>query len=117
MKLLLGLAALTATAARTPVILVADVGVDDAAAFAPDGWVHLGDDVLNDCSSAKSCGARTVWLDAAAPSWQENAYSTMSAADREKRRRAAEAVDVATAVDRTIGGLAELPDAVDGALS
>ena len=35
----------------------------------PDGWVHLGDDVLNDCSAAKSCGARTVWLDAAAPSW------------------------------------------------
>ena len=83
----------------------------------PDGWVHLGDDVLNDCSAAKSCGARTVWLDAAAPSWQENAYSTMSAADREKRRLAAEAVDVAVAVDRTIGGLAELPDAVDGALS
>ena len=27
----------------------------------PDGWVHLGDDVLNDCSAAKSCGARTVW--------------------------------------------------------
>ena len=66
---------------------------------------------------AKSCGARTVWLDAAAPSWQENAYSTMSAADREKRRLAAEAVDVATAVDRTIGALAALPDAVDGALS
>jgi FMN phosphatase YigB (HAD superfamily) len=83
----------------------------------PDGWVHLGDDVLNDCSAAKTCGARTVWLDAAAPSWQENAYSTMSAADREKRRLAAEAVDVAVAVDRTIGGLAELPDAVDGALS
>ena len=83
----------------------------------PDGWVHLGDDVLNDCSAAKSCGARTVWLDAAAPSWAENAYSTMSAADREKRRLAAEAVDVAVAVDRTIGGLAELPDAVDGALS
>ena len=83
----------------------------------PDGWVHLGDDVLNDCSAAKTCGARTVWLDAAAPSWQENAYSTMSAADREKRRRAAEAVDVSVAVDRTIGGLAELPDAVDGALS
>ena len=41
----------------------------------------------------------------------------MSAADREKRRLAAEAVDVAVAVDRTIGGLAELPDAVDGALS
>ena len=37
--------------------------------------------------------------------------------DREKRRLAAEAVDVAVAVDRTIGGLAELPDAVDGALS
>lgn len=83
----------------------------------PDGWVHLGDDVLNDCSAAKTCGARTVWLDAAAPSWAENAYSTMSAADREKRRLAAEAVDVAVAVDRTIGGLAELPDAVDGALS
>jgi FMN phosphatase YigB (HAD superfamily) len=79
--------------------------------------VHLGDDVLNDCSAAKSCGARTVWLDAAAPSWAENAYSTMSAADREKRRLAAEAVDVAVAVDRTIRGLAELPDAVDGALS
>ena len=72
---------------------------------------------LNDCSAAKSCGARTVWLDAAAPSWQENAYSTMSAADREKRRLAAEAVDVAVAVDRTIGQLAALPDAVDGALS
>ena len=83
----------------------------------PDGWVHLGDDVLNDCSAAKSCGARTVWLDAAAPSWAENAYSTMSAADREKRRLAAEAVDVAVAVDRTIGALAALPDAVDGALS
>ena len=83
----------------------------------PDGWVHLGDDVLNDCSAAKSCGARTVWLDAAAPSWAENAYSTMSAADREKRRLAAEAVDVAVAVDRTIGGLAELPDAVDVAIS
>ena len=83
----------------------------------PDGWVHLGDDVLNDCSAAKSCGARTVWLDAAAPSWAENAYSTMSAADREKRRLAAEAVDVAVAVDRTIRGLAELPNAVDGALS
>ena len=41
----------------------------------------------------------------------------MSAADREKRRRAAEAVDVAVAVDRTIGELAALPDAVDGALS
>ena len=83
----------------------------------PDGWVHLGDDVLNDCSAAKTCGARTVWLDAAAPSWAENAYSTMSAADREKRRLAAEAVDVAVAVDRTIGELAALPDAVDGALS
>ena len=83
----------------------------------PDGWVHLGDDVLNDCNAAKACGARTVWLDAAAPSWAENAYSTMSAADREKRRLAAEAVDVATAVDRTIGALAALPDAVDGALS
>jgi len=89
----------------------------ERAACGPDGWVHLGDDVLNDCSAAKACGARTVWLDAAAPSWAENAYSTMSAADREKRRLAAEAVDVATAVDRTIGGLAELPDAVDGALS
>jgi HAD superfamily hydrolase (TIGR01509 family) len=83
----------------------------------PDGWVHLGDDVLNDCNAAKACGARTVWLDAAAPSWQENEYSTMSAADREKRRLAAEAVDVAVAVDRTIGALAALPDAVDGALS
>ena len=89
----------------------------ERAACGPDGWVHLGDDVLNDCSAAKSCGARTVWLDAAAPSWQENAYSTMSAADREKRRLAAEAVDVAVAVDRTIGGLAELPDAVDAAIS
>ena len=83
----------------------------------PDGWVHLGDDVLNDCSAAKACGARTVWLDAAAPSWAENAYSTMSAADREKRRLAAEAVDVSVAVDRTIGALVALPDAVDGALS
>ena len=36
---------------------------------------------------------------------------------REARRLAAEAVDVAAAVDRTIRGLAELPDAVDGALS
>ena len=33
MKLLLGLAALVATAERTPVVLVADVGVDDAAAL------------------------------------------------------------------------------------
>ena len=66
---------------------------------------------------AMTCGARTVWLDAAAPSWAENAYSTMSAADREKRRLAAEAGDVAVAGDRTIGELAALPDAVDGALS
>jgi putative hydrolase of the HAD superfamily len=83
----------------------------------PAGWVHLGDDVLNDCAAAKACGARAVWFDAAAPSWAENAYSTMSAADRDKRRRAAEAVDVATAVDCAIGSLAELPDAAGRALS
>ena len=35
----------------------------------------------------------------------------------EMRLLAAEAVDVAVAVDRTIGALAALPDAVDGALS
>ena len=80
-------------------------------------WVHAGDDLLNDCAAAKRCGAKTVWVDAAPPSYSENAYSTMTAADREKREAAFAAVDVESSVDARILKVEHLADAVDAALA
>ena len=80
------------------------------------GWVHVGDDLLNDCSAAKAVGAKTVWFDAAPPSHESNAYSTLSDADRAARKALFDAVDPAVAADARISGLADLPAAVARAL-
>ena len=91
------------------------------------GWVHVGDDLVNDVAASKRAGAATVWFDppppaaaaasdARAPAQQQAAFSTIDEDEASRRRAANAAVDAGRVVDARIGALDELPDAIAIAL-
>ena len=85
-------------------------------------WIHAGDDLAYDVGGSSSCGARTVLLDldaeygqtaklrfgrdAKSPSW-----NTASEDELENRRVMNDAAEVM--VDKRVGRLSVLPDAID----
>lgn len=103
------------------------------------GWVHIGDDLLNDVAAAKAVGAKTVWLDlnrkaavaesapaleivsggmaqcseraAVAAAVEEGSYSTLADSIRKARTAQRSAVP-ASAIDARISAIADLPEAL-----
>eukprot|EP00854_Cymbomonas_tetramitiformis_P001091 gene1091-1645_t len=76
------------------------------------GWVHVGDCLVNDVDASKAMGAKTVWLDFDSDEDASPSFSTASPEVVAERCAAAAAALSGGRVDKQIGDIRELPSAL-----
>ena len=98
---------------RKPSPIIYNTALSRAGVEASEGWVHCGDDILNDVATSKALGATTIWLTDSScdPVAEINPYSTLNV--REKAAREAQRRSVSlSCVDCRIRHITELPAAL-----